>query len=183
VLGLGNAVRLDTSGAVASGRWIPYTKTMARPRKDSPLVVLSVRVERETADRASHLAQQTGRAQSELLRLVVGLGLEALETARERASPPMRKRKRDALEQQLWKSIEGHRDPKSGLVAVPVIVREVLQAGTGTAESVVDTLIWLDQQRRIELRGESGIGLLSKADSALCPKGPGGSPCSWLRVV
>lgn len=148
---------------------------MARPRKDNPLVVLSVRVERDTADRARSLVERTGRPQSELLRLVVGLGLDALDAAREQTSAPNRKRKRETLEQQLWQSIKGNRDSKSGLVSVPRVVRELLDAGKGTVESIVDALNLLDQQRDIEL--------LSKADAALCPKGLRGEPCSWLRVT
>jgi hypothetical protein len=156
---------------------------MARPRKDNPLVVLSVRIERDTAERARLLVERTGRPQSELLRLVVGLGLDALDAAREQTSAPNRKPKRETLEQQLWQSIKGNRNSKSGLVSVPRVVRELLDAGRGTVESIVDALNLLDQQRDIELRPESGVELLSKADAALCPKGLRGEPCSWLRVT
>jgi hypothetical protein len=41
----------------------------------------------------------------------------------------------------------------------------------------------LDREGVIELRPESGLGLYSDAQLALCPVGLGGVPLSWARLL
>jgi hypothetical protein len=36
---------------------------------------------------------------------------------------------------------------------------------------------------RIELRPESGVGLLANDDAARCPRGPTGVPLSYARIL
>jgi hypothetical protein len=65
---------------------------------------------------------------------------------------------------------------------VPAIVRLMLACGFTLAEAHA----MLDQAARfgaIELRPESGMGLLSEADAALCPSGPRGSILSYARAL
>lgn len=83
---------------------------MARPRKENPLVVLSMRVEPGTADRIAELALETSRPQSDLLRLVVEAGLDAMDEERAR---PRRARERQVIE--AVRELSG----RAGLVELP----------------------------------------------------------------
>jgi hypothetical protein len=71
-------------------------------------------------------------------------------------------------------------DPHTGLVHVPAIVR----AFDGQPlERVQAALRAASQAGMLELRPESGIGLLSKDDAALCPKGMKGVVLSYARII
>lgn len=153
---------------------------MGRPRKDNPLIVVAVRVEPRVAARLTALAERTDRSHSELLRLIVGLGLERLEPDPE--SDDILDGGPGAMAELVWETIQNHLDARTGLVSVPRVVRELVDAGVATVEAAIDSLNLLDQQGRIELRVESGVGLLRPADAALCPRGMKNASLSWLRV-
>jgi len=72
-------------------------------------------------------------------------------------------------------------DGRTGLARVPEVVRAV--GGQVAREEALRAMLTLDRAGRIELRPESGIGLLSDADAALCPRGPREVPLSFVRVV
>lgn len=152
---------------------------MARPRKENPLTVLSVRVETSTADRVAALALETDRSQSELLRLIVSLGLDALEQPLE-PEPKPKRRRMQSLQDQVLAAVARHQHERTGMAHVPALVRELRDAGN-TVESVIDVLHLLGQRGRLELRPESGVGLLKPADAALCPRGMRGQPISYVR--
>ncbi len=48
---------------------------------------------------------------------------------------------------------------------------------------VVAILLAMGRAEIIELRPESGMGRLSKADAALCPTAYDGTPLSWIRLL
>jgi len=72
-------------------------------------------------------------------------------------------------------------DARTGLARVPDVVRAV--GGQVAREEAIRAMLTLDRAGTIELRPESGIGLLSEADAALCPRGPRAVPLSFVRVV
>lgn len=81
-------------------------------------------------------------------------------------------------EQALVEALErlGRKDP---IVFVPELIRRLDFGG----EEAMKLLLELARKQRIELRPESASGLLSPADAALCPMGPGGIPLSYARLI
>jgi len=72
-------------------------------------------------------------------------------------------------------------DSQTGLARVPDAVRTLLPTmSDGEARSA---LLELDTRGFIELRPESGIGLLSDEDAALCPRGARGVVLSFARLI
>ncbi|HEU5059183.1 MAG TPA: hypothetical protein VFU21_21770 [Kofleriaceae bacterium] len=76
-------------------------------------------------------------------------------------------------------AVRRHASPTTGLAPVPAIARalgprlpDVRQALLAAAAAGV-----------VELRPESGVGLLAPADADLCPRGPDGWPLSWARAL
>jgi len=72
-------------------------------------------------------------------------------------------------------------DPQTGLARVPDAVRPVLS--TMSHEEARSALLALDSSGFIELRPESGIGLLTEDDAALCPRGARGVVLSFARLI
>lgn len=72
-------------------------------------------------------------------------------------------------------------DPHTGLARVPEVVRSVL--GSMTVNAARQALLQLDTDGVIELRPESGIGLLCEEDAALCPRGARDVVLSFARLV
>jgi len=72
--------------------------------------------------------------------------------------------------------LEGKDGP---LVFVPDVAREV--SGRVAAAAVRQALLDAAFAGELELRPESGVGTLSAADAALCPRGPGGTVLSYAR--
>lgn len=72
-------------------------------------------------------------------------------------------------------------DPQTGLARVPDAVRPLLSAMS--PEEARSALLELDMGGFIELRPESGIGLLSEDDAALCPRGARGVFLSFARLI
>ncbi|MCB9589656.1 MAG: hypothetical protein H6718_29855 [Polyangiaceae bacterium] len=64
-----------------------------------------------------------------------------------------------------------------------VFIPELLKGLDFGGEEATKLLLELARARRIELRPESASGLLSPADAALCPIGPGGIPLSYVRLI
>jgi hypothetical protein len=101
----------------------------------------------------------------------------------------------DPLRQQLGRAVDdasdpvalllaaarGQTDPTTGLAFVPEVARALDRRLAGDALRAA--LVSAARAGLVELRPESGIELLSPADAAACPRGPDGSPLSWLRVV
>lgn len=69
------------------------------------------------------------------------------------------------------------------LVHVPALIRMVVEETGADGADVRLALLDLARAAAIELRPESGVGLLSKADAKLCPKGIRGDPLSYLRLL
>lgn len=70
---------------------------------------------------------------------------------------------------------------KTGLAYIPELARSL--DGRLATDSFRATLLRAAGEGLIELRPESGIDLLSAADAEACPRGPDGSPLSWVRVL
>lgn len=82
-------------------------------------------------------------------------------------TPPLRETLLDVLRAHTPKS-------KAQSIMVAPVVREL--AGRGHEQTLVlEALLALDREGVLELRPESGAGLLAKKDAALCPQGPTGT--------
>lgn len=75
----------------------------------------------------------------------------------------------------------GQASATTGLAYVPQVVRAL--GDRLDVDALRTALVRAATSGLIELRPESGIELLSAADAAACPRGPDGSPLSWVRVV
>lgn len=75
----------------------------------------------------------------------------------------------------------GQTDPTTGLAFVPEVARAL--DGRLAGDALRAALVSAARSGLVELRPESGVELLSPADAATCPRGPDGSPLSWLRIV
>lgn len=73
-------------------------------------------------------------------------------------------------------------DRGSQLAFVPAVVRPLLDAGHDLG-AITEALLAADHARLLELRPESGVGLLKPDDAKLCPRGMRGVVLSWLRVI
>lgn len=76
-------------------------------------------------------------------------------------------------------AVRRHASPATGLAPVPAIARAL---GTRLPD-VREALLAAAAAGLVELRPESGVGLLAPADAALCPRGPDGWPLSWARAL
>ena len=72
-------------------------------------------------------------------------------------------------------------DPTTGLAFVPEVARAL--DGRLAGDALRAALVGAARSGLVELRPESGVELLTPADAAMCPRGPDGSPLSWLRLV
>lgn len=85
----------------------------------------------------------------------------------------------------VLQAIRAVADGSTGLANVAVVVRGC--ADRLTRSQVHEVLHELGDysslQRAIELRPESGVGLLSEQDKALCPRGINGVVLSYVRLV
>lgn len=72
-------------------------------------------------------------------------------------------------------------DARTGLASVPDAVKTLLESVT-TAD-VCDALLRLHATGRLELRPESGVGLLTEPEAALCPRGARGTVLSCARLL
>jgi hypothetical protein len=72
-------------------------------------------------------------------------------------------------------------DPTTGLAFVPEVARAL--EGRLAGDALRAALVGAARSGLVELRPESGVELLSPPDAAMCPRGPDGSPLSWLRLV
>jgi hypothetical protein len=72
-------------------------------------------------------------------------------------------------------------NPTTGLAFVPEVARAL--DGRLEGEALRAALVSAARSGMVELRPESGIELLSPAEAAACPRGPDGSPLSWMRLV
>jgi hypothetical protein len=75
----------------------------------------------------------------------------------------------------------GRASPVTGLAYVPELARAL--DGRLDGDALRGALLRAARSGLVELRPESGIELLSAADADACPRGPDGSPLSWVRVV
>ena len=76
------------------------------------------------------------------------------------------------------------RKHKSDFAPVYEIVRAFLRAGLGlSVDDIKARIVEADKAGLLELRPESGMGLLAKQDAALCIPGPRGSILSYARVL
>lgn len=71
---------------------------------------------------------------------------------------------------------------RTRLVSVPELVRVFIDNGHDLAV-VHQALLASHHAKLLELRPESGVGLLSASDAALCPRGMRGIVLSWVRVI
>lgn len=81
----------------------------------------------------------------------------------------------------VLEAIRNTTDAHTGLARVPEAVRSVL--GVMSASDACSSLLRLHSDGLIELRPESGIGLLSEQDASLCPRGPRGIVLSFARLL
>jgi hypothetical protein len=81
----------------------------------------------------------------------------------------------------LLDAARGQTNPTTGLAFVPEVARAL--DGRLAGDALHAALVSAARAGLVELRPESGIELLSPAEAAACPRGPDGSPLSWLRVV
>jgi hypothetical protein len=81
----------------------------------------------------------------------------------------------------LVAAARGQTNPTTGLAFVPEVARAL--DGRLAGDALRAALVSAAGAGLVELRPESGIELLSPAEAAACPRGPDGSPLSWLRVV
>lgn len=72
-------------------------------------------------------------------------------------------------------------DEDTGLASVPAVVRRLREEGPEV--DAAQALLTAHRRGLVELRPEGGFGRLSPEDAALCPKGAGESPLSWVRLV
>ena len=75
----------------------------------------------------------------------------------------------------------GQTNPTTGLAFVPEVARAL--GGRLEGDALRAALVRAARSGMVELRPESGIELLSPSDAAACPRGPDGSPLSWMRVL
>ncbi len=80
----------------------------------------------------------------------------------------------DGLES-IVEAVRHHASPATGLAAVPAIARAL-------GRDIRQPLLAAAAAGLVELRPESGVGLLAPADADLCPRGPDGWPLSWARA-
>jgi hypothetical protein len=78
-------------------------------------------------------------------------------------------------------AVRARTDPTTGLAFVPEVARAL--DGRLAGDALRAALVGAARSGLVELRPESGVELLSPADAAICPRGPDGSPLSWLRIV
>lgn len=74
-------------------------------------------------------------------------------------------------------------DERLGLVPVPALVRALREQHSLPTDAAHALLREASRAGLLELRPESGMGRISKADKVLCPAGPQGSVLSWARVI
>lgn len=99
---------------------------------------------------------------------------EAPVVPQEPASQAKKTKKKPFLQDEVIATLRA-RTPKSKARSIEIasVVRELVSKGYEQA-LVLKTLIALDREGVLELRPESGAGLLSKQDLSLCPQGPTG---------
>jgi hypothetical protein len=73
-------------------------------------------------------------------------------------------------------AVRRHSSPTTGLAPVPTIARAL-------GRDVKGALLAAAAAGLVELRPESGVGLLAPDDAELCPRGPDGWPLSWAREL
>ena len=94
---------------------------------------------------------------------------------------------RDALQEAsdpigiLLAAARGRTSQKTGLAYIPELARSL--DGRLAGDDLRAALLRAASDGLVELRPESGIDLLSAADAEACPRGPDGSPLSWVRVL
>jgi hypothetical protein len=76
-------------------------------------------------------------------------------------------------------AVRSHASPTTGLAPVPAIARAL----GPRLPDVREALLAAAAAGLVELRPESGVGLLAPADAELCPRGPDGWPLSWAREL
>lgn len=76
-------------------------------------------------------------------------------------------------------AVRRHASPTTGLAPVPAIARAL----GGALPDVREALLAAAAAGLVELRPESGVGLLAPADAELCPRGADGWPLSWAREL
>ena len=76
-------------------------------------------------------------------------------------------------------AVRSHASPSTGLAPVPAIARAL----GPRLPDVREALLAAAAAGVVELRPESGVGLLAPADAELCPRGPDGWPLSWAREL
>ena len=78
-------------------------------------------------------------------------------------------------------AVRRHASATTGLAPVPAVTRAL--ADRLPDQAVRAALLAAAAAGRLELRPESGVGLLAPADAALCPRGADGWPLSWAREI
>ncbi len=85
-----------------------------------------------------------------------------------------------SLSQALRGAVMAERDEDSGLASVPMVSRRLRPQAS--SEDVRAALLEAHEAGEVELRPEGGLGRLSDADAALCPRGANDLPLSWVRL-
>jgi hypothetical protein len=80
----------------------------------------------------------------------------------------------------LYQKLEALSSPDRPLVFIPALIDALEPAGP---ERVVQLLLEAHREGRVELRPDSGVNLLSAAQLAQCPRGPAGTPLSYVRLI
>jgi hypothetical protein len=183
------ALRKRIRGAAGAGELKLVLADLARARRAA--IVMRGGVEHVAAPSGQVLAAAELAAVRELAR-DLGKGVTSL---RSRAGQPARslwradvagliERARAALGggdavTLVLDAVRSHASPTTGLAPVPAIARALgAQVPDVRAARLAAAAAGL-----VELRPESGVGLLAPADAELCPRGPDGWPLSWAREL
>jgi len=157
---------------VAHGKTIRWTRRSEALCAEDELDELA-RLAKELANLVKLTKAQKGKPRPTLTRAALEPAASALRslTARVGASRP-----RAAL----FEALESAPAP-SGLVRVPDVVRSLERSHSRPV--LLAELDALAREGRLELRPEAGIGRMSDADEAACPKAIDGTPLSFARLI
>jgi hypothetical protein len=79
-------------------------------------------------------------------------------------------------------AVQANIDERLGLAFVPTVVQQLLDGGW-TLDDARAGLLAASKAGEVELRPESGMGRLTRAQVLLCPAGFDGTPLSWVRLL
>lgn len=170
---------------------VPNSERVVNRRSLKPLVdalkTAQAWLAKANADKAGATVLQADvvEALSEVTRLVAAPDAEkrrALESGTSRVSNRVTPTTHGtAIDAAVRGAILTLRDEDTALASVPAVSRKLRTSATAT--EIIQALLEGFKKGQLELRPEGGISRLSNAEIALCPKGAGGVPLSWVRLL